>query len=265
MEEMKEKQETEEKKVIRMDEHKKQKKGGHISVKKIAAAIGGCAVFVVIVIALACPIKTIRLDGMDYYSQPEVMQAVKKNGYNGNSVVYWLKSKIAQPKLLPFIESFTVEIEKPDTIRIHVNERKRAGCLAFNGKYVYFDKNGYALESSKMKYKDVPLVTGLNYKTLVMQEKIPVKKKEIFSYILELTMAIDKYNLPIDQIYMKQDGNALLLSKDLTVDLYNRKNIDIKIPELAGILKKLKGKSGTIDMKYFEEYQKITIFRPKKS
>ena len=60
---------------------------------------------------------------------------------------------------------------------------------------VYFDKNGYALESYEKKYDDVPLVTGLKYDELVMQEKIPVKKEKVFSYLLELTTAIDKYNL----------------------------------------------------------------------
>ena len=140
-----------------------------------------------------------------------------------------------------------------------------AGCLLYNGKYVYFDKNGYALESYEKKYDDVPLVTGLKYDELVMQEKIPVKKEKVFSYLLELTTAIDKYNLPIDQIYIKEDGNALLISDKITVDLYNKKDIDIKISELAGMLKKVKGKGGTIDMKYFSEDHKIAVFQPKKS
>ena len=128
------------------------------------------------------------------------------------------------------------------------------------------------------------MVTGLKYDELVMQEKIPVKKEKVFSYLLELTTAIDKYNLlsavgwtvfitvgsvlvilPIDQIYIKEDGNALLISDKITVDLYNKKDIDIKISELAGMLKKVKGKSGTIDMKYFSEDHKIAVFQPKKS
>ena len=119
--------------------------------------------------------------------------------------------------------------------------------------------------SYEKKYDDVPLVTGLKYDELVMQEKIPVKKEKVFSYLLELTTAIDKYNLPIDQIYIKEDGNALLISDKITVDLYNKKDIDIKISELAGMLKKVKGKSGTIDMKYFSEDHKIAVFQPKKS
>ena len=130
------------------------------------------------------------------------------------------------------------------------------------------------MESYEKKYDDVPLVTGLKYDELVMQEKIPVKKEKVFSYLLELTTAIDKYNLPIEtvkedapgyQIYIKEDGNALLISDKITVDLYNKKDIDIKISELAGMLKKVKGKGGTIDMKYFSEDHKIAVFQPKKS
>ena len=56
-----------------------------------------------------------------------------------------------------------------------------------------------------------------------------------------------------------------MISDKITVDLYNKKDIDIKISELAGMLKKVKGKSGTIDMKYFSEDHKIVVFQPKKS
>ena len=96
-----------------------------------------------------------------------------------------------------------------------------------------------------------------------MQQKIDVKDKKVFSYLLELTTQIGKYHLPIDQIHIKEDGNALLISDDITVDLYNKNDIDIKIPELKGMLKKVKGKSGTIDMRYFSEDRKIAIFQPK--
>ena len=117
----------------------------------------------------------------------------------------------------------------------------------------------------KKKYDNVPLVTGLKYNELQMQKKIDVKDEKVFSYLLELTTAISKYHLPIDQIHIKDDGNALLISGDITVDLYDKNDIDIKIPELKGMLKKVKGKSGTIDMKYFSEDHKIAVFQPKKS
>lgn len=255
----------EENKVIRMDEHKNKKKVHKISLRKILFGLLAVMIITVMIIAGTCKIKQIKISGLSYYTEAEVKKAVVENGYVNNSVAYYLKCKIKQPELLPFIDSIRVNINSPNVIEVDVKEKRRAGCLQYNGKYVYFDKNGYALESYEKKYDDVPLVTGLKYDELVMQEKIPVKKKEIFSYLLELTTAIDKYKLPIDEIYMKEDGNALLISKNITVDLYNKKDIDIKIPELVGMLEKVKGKSGTIDMKYFSEDHKIAIFQPKKS
>ena len=246
----------EEKKVIRMDEHKNKNKVHKLSGKKILLGIVAVLILTVVIIAGTCKTKQIKISGLSYYTEAEVKKAVVENGYIDNSVAYFLKCKIASPDLLPFIDSIHVRINRPDTITVEVKEKKRAGCLLYNGKYVYFDKNGYALESYEKKYNDV---------LLDKQEKIPVKKEKVFSYLLELTTAIDKYNLPIDQIYIKEDGNALLISDKITVDLYNKKDIDIKISELAGMLKKVKGKSGTIDMKYFSEDHKIAVFQPKKS
>ena len=213
--------------VIRMDEHKNKNKVHKISFKKILLGFIVCIALSILVIAGTC--------------------------------------KFVTPKILPFVDTIYVSINAPDSITIHVKEKKRAGCLQYNGKYVYFDKNGYALESHEKKYDNVPLVTGLKYNELQMQKKIDVKDEKVFSYLLELTTAISKYHLPIDQIHIKDDGNALLISGDITVDLYDKNDIDIKIPELKGMLKKVKGKSGTIDMRYFSEDRKIAIFQPKNS
>lgn len=251
--------------VIRMDDHKNKEKTHKISIKKIIIGIIVFLIAVIMIIAATCKTKKIKIDGLNYYTEAEVRKAVAENGYISNSVAYFLKCKFKQPTILPFVDSISVSLNSPDSITIHVKEKKRAGCLQYNGKYVYFDKNGYALESYEKKYDDVPLVTGLKYDELVMQQKIPVKKKEVFSYILELTMAIDKYDLPIDQIHIQDNGKALLISDKIIIDLYNKEDLDIKIPELAGMLKKVKGKSGTIDMRYFSEDHKIAVFQPKNS
>lgn len=47
----------------------------------------------------------------------------------------------------------------------------------------------------------MPLVTGLNYKKIALGEKIPEKKTAVFEQILKITMAIDKYDLPVSQIH----------------------------------------------------------------
>ena len=142
--------------------------------------------------------------------------------------------------------------------------RKGQGCLNYNGKYVYFDKEGYALEIYEKHYDDVPLVTGLNYKEIALGEKIPEKKSSVFMQILKITMAIDKYELPVSQIHFSADGKALLISKDLTVNLWNSQELDLKLSELTGIFPKMKGKKGTISMKYFTKDNPVAIFKTKK-
>ena len=165
--------------VIRMDEHKNKNKVHKISFKKILLGFIVCIALSILVIAGTCKTKKIKIDGLSYYTQAEVRKAIAENGYINNSVGYYLKCKFATPKILPFVDTIYVSINAPDSITIHVKEKKRAGCLQYNGKYVYFDKNGYALESHEKKYDNVPLVTGLKYNELQMQKKIDVKDEKV--------------------------------------------------------------------------------------
>ncbi|WP_443770445.1 cell division protein FtsQ/DivIB [Anaerostipes sp.] len=254
----------EENKVIRLKDHQKQQREYKIPVARILLVILSLVVLVLIGIILICPLKKVEVDGLNYYTKKEVMKKVHQKHYVKNTIGYYIQASLFKPEMLPFLNSIDVEITGPNTITLHVHEKKRAGCLQYNGEYVYFDKNGQLLESNSEKFEDVPLITGLKYNSLSIHQKIPAGSKEMFSYILKLTNAIDRYKLKIDQVYI-QDDAAWLIKGNLMVDLYNRKYVDMKVSELTGILKKLEGKSGTIDMRYFDEYQKITIFRPKKS
>ena len=111
----------------------------------------------------------------------------------------------------------------------------------------------------------IVLMNSFKKKVYINKQPFQLPDGKTMAGLENYMTAIDKYNLPIDQIYIKEDGNALLISDKITVDLYNKKDIDIKISELAGMLKKVKGKSGTIDMRYFSEDRKIAIFQPKNS
>ena len=170
----------EEKKVIRMDEHKNKNKVHKLSGKKILLGIVAVLILTVVIIAGTCKTKQIKISGLSYYTEAEVKKAVVENGYIDNSVAYFLKCKIASPDLLPFIDSIHVRINRPDTITVEVKEKKRAGCLLYNGKYVYFDKNGYALESYEKKYDDVPLLLDLNMMNWSCRRRFQSRKRKFF-------------------------------------------------------------------------------------
>lgn len=124
----------EEKKVIRMDEHKNKNKVHKLSGKKILLGIVAVLILTVVIIAGTCKTKQIKISGLSYYTEAEVKKAVVENGYIDNSVAYFLKCKIASPDLLPFIDSIHVRINRPDTITVEVKEKKRldAFCIMEN-------------------------------------------------------------------------------------------------------------------------------------
>lgn len=250
-------------KIITISQAKKQKKGpGHK--KTIVLCVVTLLIFVCVVLFGVFQTKKMIVKGNDHYTEGEIAAALKQNTYVGNGLVLYLQNKISPIKTLPFVESVDISLQGTNQVTVQVNEKKRAGCLNYNGKYVYFDKEGYALEIYEKHYDDVPLVTGLNYKEIALGEKIPEKKSSVFMQILKITMAIDKYELPVSQIHFNADGKALLISGELTVNLWNSQELDLKLSELTGIFPKMKGKKGTISMKYFTKDNPVAIFKTKK-
>lgn len=53
------------------------------------------------------------------------------------------------------------------------------------------------MESSSENYEDVPQITGLDFKSIVLDAKLEVGNDAVFSQILELTQAFDKYQLGV--------------------------------------------------------------------
>jgi cell division protein FtsQ len=165
---------------------------------------------------------------------------------------------------MPFVENISIQIDQPTSITIKVHENLRAGCISYAGKYVYFDKDGYALEVMDERLKDVPLVTGLSYDNITISEKLPVKKKGYFSKIIKITTLITKNELLIDEIQFKKDGDILLKKGDITVNLGSGDNLDIQLDVLSGVFTSLKGKKGTVYMDQYTKENKIITFRVKK-
>ena len=222
-------------KIIQFERKKRQKETSEkrtkkrLSLKQFFAIIIAFVIIGIVLITLLCRIKTIKVEGTQYYSDKEIVSAVKEDFYIPNSVFLKLRNKIKPIETMPFVENIDIRITGLNSITIRVNENLRAGCISYAGKYVYFDKDGYALEVMNKRLKDVPLVTGLSYDNITIYEKLPVKKKGYFSKIIRITT---------------------LITAQLSV--------------LPGIFESLEGKSGTVYMDQYTKESKIITFRTKK-
>ncbi len=205
-------------------------------------------------------VTTVHVEGNIHYTNEEIMEMVMGGAYGDNSLLLSLKYRDKGIENIPFIEMMDVTVEARDTIRITVYEKALAGYVAYLGRYVYFDKDGIVVETSTEKTEGIPQVTGLKFDHVILHERLPVEKPEVFAEILNITQQLDKYSMSADKIYFDANYQITLLFGEARVALGNDIYIEEKIMKLQYILPDLLGKSGVLDMREYSEDTKSYSF-----
>lgn len=228
----------------------------------------GLTVFSVIVVLAAAyyyvitnyAVTTVYVDGNIHYSNEEVMDMVMAGTYGNNSLYLALKYKDKGVEDVPFVEKMDVNILTPNTIRINIYEKALAGYVEYLGRYMYFDREGTVVESSKERTMGIPQVTGLKFGYVILNEPLPVENDMIFKRILGITQLLAKYELAADKIFFDSDYDVTLYFEGVRVTMGPSEEIDEKIMRLQYILPQLSGKSGTLRMENYTEDSKSIPF-----
>ena len=197
-------------------------------------------------------VSTVDIEGYEHYTTREIRDIVMEGPYGNNSVYLYFKYKNKSINDIPFIEKMDVKILSPTHIRIDVYEKAVAGYIEYLGHYIYFDREGIAVESSTEATSGIPFVTGLEFDHIVLHEKLPAKNEKIFAKILSITQLLTKYDIPTDKIYFDNDENITLYYGDVRILIGTDKYIDEKINELSLLLPKLEGYSGVLHMENYK-------------
>ena len=198
-------------------------------------------------------VTTIYVEGNVHYTNEEIIDMVMDGRFGDNSLFLSMKYKDKGVEDIPFIQTMDVTIESKDTIRITVYEKMLAGYVSYLGQYVYFDKDGIVVETSMEETEGIPQVTGLQFDHVILHDRLPVEKPEVFSEVLNITQQLDKYSMSADRIYFDSNYQITLVFGDAKVALGNDDYIDEKIMKLQYILPDLAGKKGTLDMREYSE------------
>ncbi len=248
---------------------KKQTQKLYISNYKSLFIIGGMVLFLVLALLAAYfyiirnyTVTTIYVEGNIHYTNEEIIDMVMEGHYGNNSLLLSLKYKDKSIVGVPFIEKMDVSVQDPHTIKIEVYEKALAGYVEYLERYMYFDKDGIVVESSKEKTAGIPMVTGLEFDHVILYEPLPVEDKEIFTKILSITQLVNKYNLSVDRIYFGKDDSLTLYFEEVKVALGIGDNLDEKVMKLQYMLPELEGKSGTLRMENYTEETKNISFEP---
>lgn len=193
-------------------------------------------------------LKNIAVTGSSRYDRDQIMERLISSEADKNTLIFYLKYKYVMDIRIPFVEKMSYELEDKNSISIRVYDKKIIGCIDFMGDYLYFDKDGIIVESTSNRLKDIPLIKGLKYQKIVLNEKLEVQKEELFDVILNLTQQIEKRELDIDTISFNNKYEVTVDLGDIKAILGKRSTYDEILAKLKNIIVEAKGKKMTIDM-----------------
>lgn len=225
----------------------------------LMAVVGGAGLYILNFYT----IRTVYVEGNVHYTEEEI-KSIVMNGFLGDNSLYLsLKYKRKGIEGIPFVDEMDVEILSPDTIRITVYEKALTGCIRYMDTYVYFDRDGYVVESSAVRTVGVPQVMGLKFEHIVTGDKIPVENEAVFNSILNITRMLQKYSLMADKIYFNDSGDITIYFQNIKVALGNNSaTLEDKLMLLPELLPRLEGKSGILQMQNYDESGGKYTFKP---
>ena len=205
-------------------------------------------------------IKNVYVEGNIHYTQEEIQNIVMDGPLGNNSLYLSLKYQKRGIEDIPFVDVMDVNILSPDTIKITVYEKALAGYVAYMDSFMYFDKDGYVVESSKIKTDGVPQITGLQFESCTLGQKLPVEREDIFASIMDLTKLLSKYELSPDRIYFRDYTEITLFFEEIRVALGVGNNLEEKLTVLPTFLQGLVGQRGILRMENYDRDTKTTVF-----
>lgn len=224
----------------------------------LAAVLGGGYVFL-----KTYTIQTVYVEGNVHYTEDEIKSFVMDGAFGNNSLYLSMKYRNKGVENIPFIDVMDVSILAPDTIKITVYEKTLVGYVQYLDTCMYFDKDGYVVESSEVKTVGIPQIAGLNFDHMILGEQLPVEDPAIFSSVLDITKLLDKYELSADKIYFHASNEITLYFGDVKVALGNEQDrMEDKVMLLPVFLAELEGKSGTLQMENYDESGGKYTFKP---
>lgn len=228
-------------------------------------AIAVIAAAVSFVIKHVFKVKEINITGSERYSYDELYKYIFADRNADNTILFKYTSKKAGAPDIPFIAKTDISVKWPDTINITVYDKSLVGYVVYKGTNMYFDKDGVVADSSSEVFEDIPMVTGLEFKSIVLNSKLEVDDPEIFTTISDIKQYISKYKLKIDALNIEEDGTlsvdigdvkALLGDNDSLMPdkIYELSCMADSIKELKGVLhlEKYDGNSQNIILKESE-------------
>ena len=202
--------------------------------------------------------------GNELYSDDQVREVVLSDRYSWSSLYVYLKFRFHRnEEVVPFVDSMEVSLKSPDTLEVTVYEKGLMGYIRrdTDGRYVYFDKDGFVIEISEEPTDTVPEITGVNAYGADVFDKLEIPEKQLRT-LLTVNQGLSKYGLSCETVELTENSEIHLIFGGLTVDLGADRLLTEKITRLSEILPDLTARTGYLDLSTWTEETTDIVFTP---
>ena len=206
-------------------------------------------------------VEEVRVEGNVLYEDDLIAKTVLTDEYSWNSLYVYLKYKFVKPEAVPFIDTMEIKLSGPHTLCIEVYEKGIMGYLYVEsaGENVYFDKDGFVVETSQSIIEDVPEIQGIFCEDVVLYEKLPIDSTDLKD-MLTLTQTLKRNNLEPDAIIYGESDSPVLVYDNVRIPIGSQDLLTQKVERISKILPSLNGMSGVLHLENWTEETTNIVF-----
>lgn len=213
-------------------------------------AIPLIAVIAVILLASLFRVTTVTVEGNTLYSEETVISEVCNTIFDKNTISAFIKNRLGFTAELPYVREY--EISYPGIREIHIKlyEKKIIAGINYMKQYIYFDKDGTVLRSTKEKLPEIPLFETKTMTTFTLYDKVKMEDEDLLKQILNLANLFQHYEVAWDKVAFDDENSAYMYAGDIRVVLGKKESYDEEISALSSVLATAQAEqlSGSIDM-----------------
>jgi len=197
------------------------------------------------------------------YTDEEVKKLVFTSALDKYAVLFRLRWFLNPSDDIPFVEKIDAELSDRNSIKLTVYEKRIIGCVQVMGQFFYFDRDGLVVESSVRRMEGVPLVTGLEFDSIVLHKNLEVQKASLYNVILNLTRLVELYDIKVSKIVFLYDDSVVLHCGETEVRLGKKETYDLPLSALNEIMDKLDDKNMVLYMENYNDSNKDVTAKKK--
>ena len=216
-----------------------------------------------VVVFITCfKLENVEIRPGSHYEEHEIRQMLFTKKTDSNTLFFVFRiTKLDVPELT-FVEKVDVEMTDRNSVIIEVHDKAITGCIEHMGSYVFFDREGIAVDSSTKRLEGIPLIKGVEFTGYTLGKPVDLGRSGLFDTLLEIIMLLEKNKLAADDIsFGIRDDVTMHIGGD-EILLGVSENYDLKVNNIKAALDALPEGNYIIDLRNYTENSREIDVRP---